>query len=266
MVRQEERQKEKPSKIGVIACMNSKIAVSILMLLVLSWPSVGSDCIYLGSGIRDQVINLDAGARVPGQNYQFTRSGFVAPSIPQPMALSPNIMITQAKNLMDEAARAKDESVAARNESLSARDEAKAAYGEAKSLLAEMNEAEKNIQSQLVKAESLADVSATNAVRAGGLFNMTDEACRKTLALSKEVEGNASRTESMMEQARDYANASAKSAGQAIESQNRTYLLHNETAVIFSQSSAVYNNMTLLAKEMQINSDKIRTWMSEKTP
>ena len=41
--------------------MNSKIAVSILMLLVLSWPSVGSDCIYLGSGIRDQVINLDAG-------------------------------------------------------------------------------------------------------------------------------------------------------------------------------------------------------------
>jgi hypothetical protein len=70
----------------------------------------------------------------------------------------------------------------------------------------------------------------------------------------------------MMEQARDYANASAKSAGQAIESQNRTYLLHNETAVIFSQSSAVYNNMTLLAKEMQINSDKIRTWMSEKTP
>lgn len=231
--------------------MNSKIAVSILMLLVLSWPSVGSDCIYLGSGIRDQVINLDAGARVPGQNYQFTRSGFAAPSIPQPMALSPNIMITQAKNLMDEAARAKDESVAARNESLSARDEAKAAYGEAKSLLAEMNEAEKNIQSQLVKAESWADVSATNAVRAGGLFNMTDEACRKTLVLSKEVEGNASRTESMMEQARDYANASAKSAGQAIESQNRTYLLHNETAVIFSQSSAVYNNMTLLAKEMQ---------------
>jgi len=116
-------------------------------------------------------------------------------------------------------------------------------------LLAEMNEAEKNIQSQLVKAESWADVSATNAVRAGGLFNMTDEACRKTLALSKEVEGNASRTESMMEQARDYAKCICK---KALVRQSRAktalILLHNETAVIFSQSSAVYNNMNASGK------------------
>lgn len=226
--------------------MNLKIAVSILMLLALSWPSVGTDYIYLGNGISDQVMNLDAGARLPGQNYQFTRSGFVTPSMPQPMALSPNIMITQAKNLMTEAAMARDESV-------SARDEAKAAYDEAESLLAKMDEKEQNMQSLLKKAESWAEASATNAAQTGGLFNKTDEAYRKTLALSTEVEGNASRIKSMMEEARDYANASAESAGQASDSQNRTYLLHNETAVILSQSSAIYSNMTLLAKEMQAN-------------
>jgi prephenate dehydratase len=70
----------------------------------------------------------------------------------------------------------------------------------------------------------------------------------------------------MLEEARDYADSSAQNAGQASDSQNRTYQLHNETAVIFSQSSAVYNNMTLLAKEIQANSDNIRTWMNEKTP
>ncbi|MGB4087090.1 hypothetical protein, partial [Methanothrix sp.] len=115
--------------------MNAKIAVPIIILLALSLQSVGTDYIYLGSGVRDQVINLDAGARQPGQNYQFTRSGFVTPSLPQPMALSPNIMITQAKNLMNEAAAAKDESV-------SARDETKALYNETKSILAKTEEKE----------------------------------------------------------------------------------------------------------------------------
>ncbi|MHB8119234.1 MAG: hypothetical protein ACYDHX_10985 [Methanothrix sp.] len=239
--------------------MNPKIAVSILMLLALSWPSVGTDYFYLGNGIRDQVINLDAGAKLPGQNYQFTRSGFVTPSMPQPMALSPNMMITQAKNLMDEAGSARDESV-------SARDEAKAMNDEAKALLEKIAAKEQNIQSLLTNAEAGAEASATKAAQAGGFFNKTDEAYKKTLALSTEVEGNVSQMKSMLEEARDYVDASAQSAGQASNSQNRTYLLHNETAVIFSKSSAVYNNMTLLAKEIQANSDNIRTWMNEKTP
>jgi hypothetical protein len=69
--------------------MNLKIAVSILMLFALLCPSSGTDYIYLGGGIRDQVINLDAGAKQLGSNYLFGRSGFVPPSMPQPMALSP---------------------------------------------------------------------------------------------------------------------------------------------------------------------------------
>ncbi|MCX6677122.1 MAG: hypothetical protein NTU95_04155 [Methanothrix sp.] len=222
--------------------MNPKIAVSILMLLALSWPSVGTDYFYLGNGIRDQVINLDAGAKLPGQNYQFTRSGFVMPSMPQPMALSPNMMIKAG---------------AARDESVSARDEIKTMYNETKSLLDKTDEKEQNIQSLLKRAESGTEASATNAAQAGVFFNKTDEAYGKTLALSTEVEGNVNRMKSMLGEARGYADSSAESAGQASESQNRTYLLHNETAVIFSQSSAVYNNMTLLAKEIQANSDNI---------
>lgn len=239
--------------------MNPKIAVSILMLLALSWPSVGTDYFNLGNGIRDQVINLDAGAKQPGQNYQFTRSGFVTPSMPQPMALSPNMMVTQAKNLMDEAGAARDESV-------SARDEAKALNDEVKSLLAKIEVKEQNIQSLLTNAEAGSEALAINAAQAGVLFNKTDEAYKKIMALSTEVAGNVSRIKSMMEEARGYADASVKSAGQASDSQNRTYLLHNETAIIFSQSSAVYNNMTLLAEEIQANSDNIRTLMNEETP
>jgi hypothetical protein len=228
--------------------MNPKIAASILILLALCWTSVGTDYLYLGGGIRDQVINLDAGAKLLGNNYQFTKSGFVAPSMPQPMALSPNMMITQAKKLMDEAAMARDESVSARDE--------------AKNLLAEIDEKDQKIQSLLNRAET----SAANAAQAEGFFNKTDEAYKKTLALSKEVEGNASQMNSKLKQARDYADASERSAEKASDSENRTYLLYNETAVIFSQSSSVYNNMTLLAKEIQDNSDNIRTWMNEKTP
>lgn len=221
--------------------MNPKIAVSILILLALSWPSAGTDSLYLGNGTRHQIINLDAGAKMLDQNVQFTRSGFAAPNMPQPMALSSNMMITQARKLMDEAG-------AARNESVSARDEARATNEEVKALLEKNEENEKKIQSLLMNAEA----SAAKAAQAEVFFNKTDEAYRKTLVLSAEAKG--------------YADSSAESAVQASESQNRTNLLYNETAVIFSQSMAVYNNMTLLEKEVQTNSDNIRTWMNETMP
>ena len=232
--------------------MNLKIAVFILMLLALSWPSAGTDSLYLGNGSRHQTINLDVGAKLPDQNAQFTSSGFASPNMPQPMALSSNMMIAQARNLMNEA----------RNESISARDEAKATNDEVKALLEKIEEIEKNIQSILINVET----SSAKAVQAEVLFNKTDEAYRKTLALSAKVDGNVTLIKSILAQAKGYADSSAESFAQASQSQNRTYLLHNETAVIFSQSMAVYNNMTLLEKEVQTNSDNIRTWMNETMP
>jgi hypothetical protein len=70
----------------------------------------------------------------------------------------------------------------------------------------------------------------------------------------------------MLEEARDYADESANNAANASEKENRTSQLYNETAVVFTQSFAIYNNMTLLAREIQANSDNIRTWMNSKTP
>ncbi|OPY50499.1 MAG: hypothetical protein A4E48_01853 [Methanosaeta sp. PtaU1.Bin060] len=224
--------------------MNLKIMTSILVLLALSGSSVCLDPLYLGSGLRDQVINLDAGSKLPEESYQFARSGFVTPRMPQPMALSPNIMINQAKNLIDEALSAKDkaisardeakascdETVAARNDSLSARDEAKASYDEAASLFAKIEEKEKNIESLLKRAETGADASAANAAHAGDFSNKTAEAYNKTLSLYKEIDGNLGQIKSILQEARDYANASARSANLAKESMNLTYQSHNETA------------------------------------
>ena len=99
----------------VIANMNLKIAMLISVLFALAWTSAGLDPLYLGTGPQSQVIDLDAGARTPGQSYNFAATGFVAPKMPQTMALSQNIMITQAKRLMDEAQVARDESVSARD-------------------------------------------------------------------------------------------------------------------------------------------------------
>lgn len=204
--------------------MNLKIAVFILMLLALSWPSAGTDSLYLGNGSRHQTISLDVGAKLPDQNVPFTRSGFAAPNMPQPMALSSNMMIAQARNIMIEAGEA-------RNESISARDEAKATNEEVKALLEKIEKNEKNIQSLLINAEA----SAAKAAQAEVLFNKTDEAYRKTLALSAKFDGNVTLMKSILAQAKGYADSSAKSAAQASQSQNRTDLLHNETAVIFNQ-------------------------------
>jgi len=65
------------------------------------------------------------------------------------------------------------------------------------------------------------------------------------------IRENASQVKSMVEDARDCANASAESASQSREIQNSTLQLHNGSLAILNQSSAVYNNMTLLAKEIQ---------------
>jgi hypothetical protein len=63
---------------------------------------------------------------------------------------------------------------------------------------------------------------AAKAAQAEVLFNKTDEAYRKTLALSAAVEGNMSQMKSFLEQAKGYAESSAESANRANERLNRT--------------------------------------------
>ena len=186
----------------VIASMNLKIAVMILILFALAWPSAGLDPLYLDSGLQGQVINLDAGARNPGQSYNFAATGFVAPKMPQTMALSQNILITQAKRLMDEAQVARDESV-------SARDEAEAIYNETRTLQAEIDKKEQNIRLLQEKIELDSKATAASAAQADVFLNKTEGVYNRTQALSIQIEDNLRQIKTTLQEARDLANSSA---------------------------------------------------------
>jgi len=190
-----------------IANMNYKIAVTILVLIFLSWPTASVEALYLGSGVGGQVINLDAGAKQSSEKYNFGRSGFVAPTMPQSMALSPNIMVTQAEGLVKEAQVARDGAV-------SARDEARANYNETQVLLSKIDDKESSIQHLLKSAEASAEASAMSAAQAAEFLNRTETAYGRTLGLSVAVEGNLSLMKSLLQEAKSYANASAINASQ----------------------------------------------------
>jgi hypothetical protein len=118
--------------------MNYKIALTILALILLSWPAASVEALYLGGGVGSEVINVDAGAKQPSESFNYGRSGFVAPTIPQSMALSPNALVTQAEDLVKEAKEAREGAV-------SARDEARAKYNETQVLLSKIYEKENSI-------------------------------------------------------------------------------------------------------------------------
>ena len=118
------------------------------------------------------------------------------------MALSPNIMVTQARKLMDEAKAARDESV-------SARDEAEAIYNKTQTLLAEIDKKEQNIRLLQEKTELESKATFANAAQARIFMNKTEEVYNKTQALSIEIEDNLRRIETTLQEARDYANTSA---------------------------------------------------------
>jgi len=177
--------------------MNLKIVIMISMLLAQTLICASLEPLYLGSGPSDLVINLDAGARLPGQSYNFAPSGFTAPVFPQTMALSSNIMITQAKKLMNEAQLARDESV-------SARDEAKAINNETRALLEEVNRKEQNIQSLQKRAEADREAAAASAAQAGAFLNRTDEIYGMIMALSVEIEDNLSEIKTTLQEVGAY--------------------------------------------------------------
>jgi len=229
--------------------MISKIAVLILMLLAIPSTAFALEPIYLGSGHSDQAINLDAGAKQPNQNYSYGRFGFVTPSMPQPMALSPHMMIKQTEDLLDEAQKARDEAMSARDEAVSARDQARAQYEEAQVLLAKIEKSEQIVGELQNKTEASTRAAAVSASQAENFLNKTEEAC--------------SQMKSMLLGARTYANDSALYASQAGSYFNLTQSTYNKTVVVYSRSASDYNNMTLLAKEIRSNYDSIRAMMNQ---
>ncbi|MDD4579286.1 MAG: hypothetical protein PHF80_01280 [Methanothrix sp.] len=214
--------------------MNHKFAISIMILIAICWTSAGTEYIYLGSGIRDQIINLDAGSKLPDQDYLFGQSGFVTIDMPQTMALSPNMMINDAQDLLNEAALA-------RNESASYRDETQALYEKAKELFTALDQKERDIDAQLKRAELYAIDSSSNASQAKDLLNLTEAAGQDIQEISKEVDKNHKQVKSLMEEIN--------------ECENRTNLRYNETEILLNKSLKLYNNMTLLAAKISAGSN-----------
>lgn len=221
--------------------MNYKIAVTILVLILLSWPAASIKALYLGSGVGGQVTNLDAGAKQPSENYNYGRSGFVTPTMPQSMALSPNIMVTQAEGLVKEAQAARDEAV-------SARDEARTKYNESQVLLSKIDDKESSIQSLLKSAEASAEASAISAAQANEFLNKTEAAYGRTLGLSVAVEGNINQMKTLLQEAKSYANASALNATQAGNYLDQAQSLYKQTTASYNESTATQNNLTILAE------------------
>lgn len=244
--------------------MRIKIMLLFLMLLALSWPVSSVECINLGNGASDQVINLNAGARQPAYVYSFGRAGFVAPQMPQTIALSPNAMLAEAQELNDEAQDARDEAVlardeaknsyeqaqaardeavlardevkssyelvqAARDEAVLARDEAKSSYELAQATVSRIEKIEKHVNDLAKDVQDGSDSCAVYADKCSDILSLTNDTYRKNLDISSALERNISQMREDLQEARSYADASALNAAYAADCLNRTLLVYNET-------------------------------------
>ncbi len=128
-------------------------SLSVLLLLNLGMGSI--EPIALGNRVKENVIDLDAGASQPGYKPSMTKTGFVSPPVPQIMALSPSAMVHQARKLRDETETLRDQAAKVLQETklaaLNANDKAesanlslekaKAVYGETYALAQKVIEA-----------------------------------------------------------------------------------------------------------------------------
>lgn len=235
--------------------MKMRLISLFLTLLALSWPVSSIEPLYLGTGASDQVINLDSGAARSSQGYNFGKTGFAAPTVPQVMALSSTVMLTEAQELRDEAQAARDEAVLAR-------DEARVANERAQALVSIVEEIQELVDDLATSARSNSEASVASVSRCEDLLKLTNETYVRTQSLSSAVERNLSRIEYDLLQAKHYADASSLNAAKASDNLNQTLSVYNRTLVVRDECKAALGNITLLAKEVQSNADHVRAWTS----
>lgn len=243
--------------------MRIQIMLLFLTLLALSWPVSSVECISLGNGASDQVINLNAGAGQPSYVYSFGRTGFVAPQVPQTIALSPNAMLTEAQELRDETQAARDEAVLARDEIKSsyeqaqaaideavlARDEAKSSYEQAQAAVSRIEEIEKHVNDLAKDVQDGSDSCAVYADKCSDILRLTNETYKKNLEISSALERNISQMSDDLLEARSYADASALNAAYAADCLNRTLLAYNETLETGESIADMLNDTKKLISE-----------------
>lgn len=254
-----------------------------LMLLALSWPVSSVECISLGNGASDQVINLNAGPRQPAQVYSFGRAGFVSPQMPQTIALSPNAMLTEAQKLRDETQAARDEvkgsyelaqaagdeavlardeakssyelAQAARDEAVLARDEAKGSYEQVQASVSRIEEIETHVDDLAKSAQDSTDSCAVYADKCSDILSLTNDTYRETIKISAVMGRNISEMSDGLQEARSYADASAINAAYAADYLNRTLLIYNETLETSESIADMLNDTKKLISETKSDAE-----------
>ena len=185
--------------------MISRTAALLLFVFVLIGQAVAVDPIVLGRGPRGDVFNLDARSGQPGHNYFMGSSGFVPPSVPQPMVIDPGVLVYQAEKYRDQ--------VQAMKEEISDR------YNDTRTLLQKIGEKEQSIEekersvdAKAKEAQDHAQASTLSAAKAQEYLNSTNVTYGKILDLSKVLEGNLNLTRALVIESKISMNRSALNA------------------------------------------------------
>jgi hypothetical protein len=245
--------------------MSSLIKIMVLIMLIFLIFPASCQPLGLGNGRSNKVVNLDMGASQPGYRPFMGERGFVAPNIPQIMALSPGAMIFQAKIIRDESASIRDETEAllssskdlaieVRNtaDSVEAlanqvRTDAQATSNyssEARDILRETRSTQINalaqaqrffnltrrIENLAERIELLANESALHAAMVEIDLNKSQSINNSISLAMQEMRSLNNETRSLLYQAREYANISASNANCAPGRLNGIAILQNETA------------------------------------
>jgi len=235
--------------------MKRKIMLLFLMLLALCWPVSSVECISLGNGASDQVINLNAGAGQPSHVYSFGRSGFVAPQVPQTIALSPNSMLTEAQKLRDEVKSSYELAQTARDEAVLARDEAKGSYELTQASVSRIEEIETHVDDLAKSAQDSTDSCAVYADKCSDILSLTNATYRETIIISSAMGRNISEMSDGLQEARSYADASATNAAYAADYLNRTLLVYNETLETGESIADMLNDTKTLISEVKSDAE-----------
>ncbi len=187
--------------------MNFK-ATLLLLLLILAGLSAAVEPLYIGNGVSDRVINLDAGAAQSSSHRYFTTSGFAAPAISQPRIVSVGIFLYQAEKLRDEAQ--------------AIRDDTERLHGITMKLAEDIDRNAEQIKALSEEVRSNADSSSRNAAQAEEYLGRMIKLYNETLDLSRNIEV-------MADDARNSKEASAENLAKTESCLNEAWQLYNDT-------------------------------------
>ena len=220
---------------GVGKNMNIKaIAISLLLLLILAGLTAATEPLYLGKGVSDQVVNLDAGAAQSGSHHYFTSSGFAAPAVSQPRIVSVGIFLYQAEKLRDEAQAIRDDTERLHNLTVN--------------LAEDVDRNAEQIKALTEEVRSNAESSSKNAAAAEDCLGRMLRLYNETLDLSRDIEA-------LADDARNSKEASAMNLAKTESYLNEARLLYNDTLSLSNEARMSYIQANSLLMET-INSSE----------